>query len=158
MTAKKHKQARRGVVDAAPSPRMPQAGNWDTETPTWRFHRVDRQHAHWGWDQLDCEAVRRLLCEWLPSFEGLTWAQIKQASGRRNQGTNNHSLTVDGFCKAAQDRLDELNLDDQDSLFSLGVNNTWRLYGIREGASLVFVWFDCHHDTAMAAYPMAKHR
>jgi hypothetical protein len=48
------------------------------------------------------------------------------------EGTHNHPLPVEGFVKKAIARLQQLKLDDISELFSLRLNNTLRLYGIRD--------------------------
>jgi len=86
----------------------------------------------------------------------MSWSELKQAAGGRSSGTNNHSLPVDEFVKKAKKRLEELKLDDHDELFSLRLNNTLRLYGIRDGRVLRFVWHDPHHGTDNGAYPTKR--
>lgn len=130
-------------------------GTTDHQTPAWQFHRCDEEHSLWGWSKLkDCEHLE--IIKSLHAFEKMPWNQIKQAAGGRSSGTNSHSLPVDGFIKEAQKRLEQLKLDDNDELFSLRLNNTLRLYGIRDGRVLRFVWHDPYHGSKDAAYPTKK--
>lgn len=104
-------------------------GSTENLTPAWQFHRCDENHPLWGWSKLnDSEHLK--IIKLLHGFEKMNWNQIRQAAGGRSSGTNNHSLSIDGFTKEAQKRLEHLKLDDNDELFSLRLNNTLRLYGI----------------------------
>jgi hypothetical protein len=124
----------------------------ETQTIAWHFHLLDRPHGDWGWDKLKAKDWRSILAH-LVSFEGLTWAHLKSQAGGRRQGTNHHSLDTDDFCKAAKDRLKHLNLDDFETLFSLRINQTLRLYGIRDGRVLQIIWHDPHHGSKRGCYP-----
>ncbi|MBF0097355.1 MAG: hypothetical protein HQM04_10070 [Magnetococcales bacterium] len=117
------------------------------QTPAWQFHLCDREHPLWGWDTLGEQGIISLLRQQLQSFESMTWSEIDRVSGGRIVGTNHHSLTVDGFTKGARDRLDEIFKGKIEELFSLRINNTVRIYGIREGRVLKRIWHDPHHGT-----------
>jgi hypothetical protein len=120
--------------------------NSEVMTPVWQFHRCDKDHENWGWNKIGCDELKSLLKS-LASLEGLTWAQIRAQSGGRDHGTNSHFLRWEQFSKDAQDQLKELKLEEyQDQLFSLRIENTLRLYGIREGRVLKFVFHDPHHE------------
>lgn len=124
----------------------------ETETISWHFHRLDRDHPLWGWDKLKAGDWKSIL-DALVSLESLTWAKLKEAAGGRSRGTNHHSLSTEQFCKSARDRLEEIRLDDYDEIFSLRLTNTLRLYGIRDGRVLRIVWHDPHHGSSNGAYP-----
>lgn len=113
--------------------------SFDVQTIAWQFHRLDDPHEYWGWTKLQPKHWREIL-QHLRSFEGLTWAKIQDQSGGRKHGSNSHPLSIEELCKSAQQRLIELKLDDYDSIFSLRINNTLRLYGIRDGRVLKLVW------------------
>jgi hypothetical protein len=132
--------------------------SFDQETPAWQFNCCDLDHEKWGWGKLTPKEVWDLIKVSLHSFETMTWHEIKKVSGGRAEGngTNHHSLLVEKFNKEAQQRLVELKLDDQDELFSLRLNNTVRLYGIKQGRVLRFIWHDPHHGTKLEAYPTKR--
>ncbi len=127
-------------------------GSLDRETIAWHFHRLDNPHAQWGWQKLRPADWRDILSH-LISFEGLTWARLKEQAGGRRRGTNHHSIEIAEFTAAARRRLSELHLDEFDSLFSLRITNTLRLYGIRDGRVLQLVWHDPHHGSGRGACP-----
>ena len=127
----------------------------ETETIAWHFHRFDKEHACWGWNKLKAAHWKAVMAH-LISFEGLTWARLKEQSGGRRNGTNHHSLEISKLPTATQQRWTELGLDDFDTVFSLRITNTLRLYGVREGRVMQFVWHDPHHGTKQGACPTAK--
>src|ERR1700735_3692532 len=70
-------------------------------TPAWQFHRCDEGHSLWGWGKLDGKKHLEII-KALHGFEKMPWSELKQASGGRSSGTNNHSLSVDEFAKKAK--------------------------------------------------------
>jgi hypothetical protein len=130
-------------------------GSTECQTPAWQFHRCDEEHSLWGWAKLNSSEHLKIIKS-LHGFEKMSWTQIKQAAGGRSSGTNNHVLSIDRFAKNALKRLQDLKLDDIDELFSLRLNNTLRLYGIRDGRVLRLIWHDPHHGTKNGAYPTKK--
>jgi hypothetical protein len=70
------------------------------------------------------------MIEALASFDTMKWFEILSASGGRSSGNNSHFIEVDRLARGAQTRLIELNLDDQDRLFSL------RLQGVTTSIKL----------------------
>lgn len=129
----------------------------DHETPAWQFHRCDEDHTSWGWSKLDAEARLKVI-KGLCAFEQMTWTALKSQSGGKaaGRGTNHHLLPINNFTKDAKNRLQLLKLDDIDELFSLRIGNTVRLYGIKDGRVLRFVWHDPHHGSKEGAYPTSK--
>ena len=109
----------------------------------------------WGWAKLDSNEHLNVIRS-LHGFEKMSWSQLKQAAGGRSSGTNSHPLPIGGFSNTALKRLQDLKLDDVDKLFSLRLNNTLRLYGIRDGRVLRFIWHDPHHGKKTGAYPTKK--
>jgi hypothetical protein len=126
---------------------------FDQETISWQFCRLDWEHEHWGFNQLRSTDWRDLRNA-LASFEGMTWAQIKQSCGGKRTGTNHHSLALSEICNRAYRRLEELKLEDSDTVFSLRLMSVVRLYGIRDGRVFRLLWYDCHHDNKNAVYQL----
>lgn len=155
--AKTPRYQREVIASFTPPSRQPRAtedpGTTETQTPAWQFHRCDEPHHLWGWGKLSPEDRLGIISTHLIQLEKMTWAAIKQQCGGRRRGTNHHSLPIDNFTRAAKTRLAELGLEEYDELFSLRLMNKVRLYGIRDGRVLRFVWHDPHHGSANAAYP-----
>lgn len=87
----------------------------------------------------------------------MTWAELLNAAGGRSAGTNHHPLPLDDLSKTAQERLVALKLDDADSIFSLRLTATIRVYGIRDGRVFKALWYDKHHgDPKRAVCPSSK--
>jgi hypothetical protein len=128
---------------------------FDTETMAWNFHRLDHDHSFWGWNKLKASQWRDLLKIFI-TFEGITWGELKKQSGGRKAGTNHHPIPTTDFTVDAKRRLTELRLDEYATLFSLRLNNTLRLYGVREGRVLQLVWHDPYHGSGNGACPTAS--
>ncbi len=131
-------------------------GSTDHLSPAWQFHLCDTDHELWGWGKLEPKEFITLITQHLQNNEKMTWGQIKQAAGGKSSGTNSHPVPMSGFITHAQKRLRELKLDGYEELFSLRLNSTLRLYGIRDGRVLRFIWHDPHHGSKDGAYPTKK--
>lgn len=114
-------------------------------SPSWKFNNLDLDHPEWGWNKLSTGDFIKILSEYLFHLETMSWDAILKTSGGRNQGNNHHNIEVSKICLTAQKRLTELNID-VDQLFSLRLNGTWRLWGIKEGQILRFLWSDKNHE------------
>lgn len=129
----------------------------ETQTICWQAARMDMDHPLWGWSKLTPKTWFRQILPFLKSIEGLTWAQLKSASGGRSNGTNHHALEVEGCTNGARVRLAELRLDDYDEIFSLRLSNTVRIYGLRDGRALRIIWHDPYHgQNSQAIYPVRQ--
>lgn len=126
--------------------------SFDKQTPAWQFHRRDRDHAEWGWDKLSVEDFHSLVHDKLCNFESMTWADIAKDTGDKRSGNKHHNIPIGNCSKEAQRRLAELKADDVDEVFSLRLTNTLRLFGVREGRVLRFLWHDPNHTV----YPIAR--
>lgn len=121
-------------------------------SPAWQFHKRDMQHEKWGWANLTADEVCELIQDKLCAFESMTWAEIFRAIGDRSSGNLHHNVSVQKCCKEAQERLAELRFDDVDEIFSLRLTNKHRLFGIKEGRVLRFIWNDPDHSV----YPVSR--
>ncbi|HEY4740865.1 MAG TPA: hypothetical protein VIH76_09755 [Candidatus Acidoferrales bacterium] len=150
------KQHRHPKTGASPPDRQIKLGgnpaSLDAETIAWQFHRMDSTHQHWGWDQLHAPVWRQILGK-LKSFEGLTWASIKEAAGGKHHGTNNHSIKISELNAPARRRISELRLEEYDKVFSLRFSNTIRIYGIRDGRAMRLLWYDPYHGGGRGVCP-----
>jgi len=125
----------------------------DKQTIGWQFHRMDSNCERWPLGLATPAPIWRSVLLKLISFEGLTWASIKEASGGRTHGTNHHSLKISELNIAARRRIGELHLEQYDKVFSLRLTNTVRLYGIRDGRIMRLLWYDPHHGTYNGVCP-----
>ena len=81
----------------------------------------------------------------LGSFETMTWTEIYQAVGDKKSGNKHHNVPVEACSQAAQKRLVELKADDLDQIFTLRLGNKHRLWGVKDGRVLRFIWDDRNH-------------
>lgn len=152
------KQNRQPKVGAYPEERQIKTGgdpeSFETQTIGWQFHRMDGSHEKWGWNELKAKKWREILRS-LKGFEGMTWAEIKEASGGKKpgRGTNHHSLKISELNADARKRVEQLHLEQYDKVFSLRMTNTLRLYGIRDGRIMRLLWYDPHHGTSSGVCP-----
>lgn len=130
--------------------------NYLRQTPVWRFSDFD-----WDGDfglrsvGTDPVVIRKHLQKHVASFETMTWSEILRQSGGRSHGNNHHPIEVGKFKKPVRDRLREIGVH-ADTLFSLRLDQATRLYGVREGNCLRFVFFDPFHtDRQLCAYDFA---
>lgn len=125
-------------------------GRTDHLTPSWRFSLIDHDHELWGWDKIKDSELMSIIKTHLKSFEKLTWAAIKATKH------HHHEIELKKFSRDAKKRLEDLKLEDTDSLFSLRLASTIRLYGIRDGSIYKIIWHDPHHKWGdpKSAYPL----
>lgn len=114
----------------------------DSDLIGWHLSTFDHD-GPWGSHQFDRDTFRELLRDKIKSFESMTWRDIKR-------GGDNHGVAVEKLIKRAQDRLEELRLDDIDELFSLRCTGRQRIWGIEVGAILRLLWWDPNHEICPA--------
>jgi hypothetical protein len=99
---------------------------------SWRFGMADTD-GPWGW-----HSDERLLVDlhvYLCAMEQQTWPP-----NRAKQ------IPVANICHEAQQRLAERGLDDVDDLVEFRVTGAARIWGIRHGSVLAFLWWDPRHE------------
>ncbi len=129
--------------------------SFDKKEMRFRFDLLDFEHDLWGWRTLTQECFISFFKS-VQCFEKMSWAEIKLAAGGKKKGTNHHPLDIAKFSNDAQKRLGELNLEGiGDSLFSLRIKGTTRVYGVRQEEMFSPIWHDIYHgDPHKAAYPV----
>lgn len=124
-------------------------GDLDKQHPVWRTSLLDLDHAgSWSWAVRDDTLIK--IIDLLTELERLTWREIRQqqTGGNRRRGPKHKSIPRDHLWKEAQDRLEELQLDDFEELFRFRTGNMERLWGVLSGDSpRVFypIWWDPDH-------------
>ena len=115
-------------------------GYWN-ETPKWAFSRSDKEM----WKIHD--DFMGYLLEKLIDFEKMTWGEILRhtRNGKSSNNTSSHNISRDNLIKDAQNRLEELNIYE-DELFSLSLDNRKRLWGILDSGVLRIIWYDPKHE------------
>ncbi|KHD07129.1 hypothetical protein PN36_28025 [Candidatus Thiomargarita nelsonii] len=107
--------------------------------PVWQFSLLDWEGT-WSWDVMDIKKSHEILKK-LGDFETRTWGEIES-----NKEEGSHLVKVDD-CPNPQvkERLEQLELDDIDELFSLRLSGKERIFGILEGFTLKILWYDSEH-------------
>ena len=124
----------------------------ERETIVWRFSIVD-QEGDWGWRRVAGQDWWDDIFPKLQQFESMTWVELMQTSGGRSSGNNHHPVTVERLTSRAKRRLRDLGQDDVETLFSLRLDGTRRIYGIRDRRALKLLWYDKFHgQDSMAVY------
>lgn len=90
--------------------------------PAWRVGRMEFVDP-FGWHQAPPEKLLQIRSK-LGGFEGQTWADIIMRSQN-----NHHFMPVTKICLDAQTRLNALNMEDTDALFSLRLSGPERVLG-----------------------------
>lgn len=104
--------------------------------PSWNFSKSDLQNTKWTLYNSDFfnEILPKLIL-----FEKRTWGDI--VSDKKH----NHWIDTSKLIKEAQDRLIELKIF-YDSLFSLRLTGTIRLFGYIESGVYYIIWYDANHE------------
>lgn len=143
MAASKKKDQKKVVVQAKiPEGRhVAQTQNPDSfyhEYPAWGFHACDTKM--WGFTQDKIgDAIWTEILPFLKELETRTWGDILIKAKKQN-----HSIDVSDLNPVARKRLEELFIE-QDSVVSLRINGTHRIYGYHVQRVFNILWFDSNH-------------
>lgn len=108
------------------------------ENPSWNFNTCDREK--WPFTEEGVkDAIWTEILPKLQEWEKQTWAQIL-VDGKKF----NHSIDTAELSKAARDRLAQRYIEE-DSLISLRLNGTHRLYGYIVKSVFNILWYDTDH-------------
>lgn len=86
----------------------------------------------------------------LRDFELRTWSEIERETTGKEGRSKHHSIDIKDLSKEAQKRLNELNINDLDCLFSLRLDGTLRVFGIRKLNYLRILWIDPDHEVCIS--------
>lgn len=103
----------------------------------WRYSNADR-NGPWSWSELVDPTEYKKVQEMLHNFEGLNWQQII--------GTGSHPIQKNRLIKGAQDRLEELKLDDLEEIMSFRLEGDMRVFCIRDRNLMHVFWYDPKHE------------
>lgn len=108
------------------------------KNPSWSFSTCDSEA--WAFDSTNVgdsfwsEIMPRLI-----SWESMTWKDILLVNKK-----NNHSIDPHSLSKIAQDRLAKKKCEAE-SIISLRLNGTHRLYGYITDGIFYILWYDSNH-------------
>jgi hypothetical protein len=111
--------------------------------PVWRFGLIDFKDK-WGWEKISAFDTIKQIQQKIKHLETMTWGEIENKTIKK--GTQqSHFMPVDKICLDAQKRLQDINLDDLDVIYSLRVNGKKRIWGKRDNEILYIIWWDPKH-------------
>lgn len=119
--------------------------------PAWQVGMIDIDGT-WGWKNVQGLYWWDTIQDKLKNFETMTWQEIYDANGGRQHGNNNHEIPIDKLSKSARIRLKYLGYTDIDTLFSLRLSGTERVWGLLVGNVLKIIWYDASHEV----YPTGR--
>ena len=93
----------------------------------------------YGWNFVSESDIRQVL-DALRSFESMSWIAIKSSTSH-----NSHFIAVDSLSQRARQRLNEIEQDDVDQLFSLRLSGLKRIFGFLDNGILSILWWDPEH-------------
>lgn len=140
----KHSPSCGPKLKAAPNPKITNRENPDSimqKYPSWRFLHCDTgADSRWSFSQarLETDFWSHIFPK-LQAFEKMTWSEIMI-----NNKKQNHSNPVADMNKTARDRLIKLEIEAE-SLVSLRINGTCRIYGFLVGPVYHIIWYDNDH-------------
>lgn len=116
----------------------------DSLNPVWQLSKLDYGWEH-SWDKIGRERWENTILPFLRNLETMSWHQIKTAAGGKTSGTNSHNIPIERLSKNARERLEAIQQDDIDDLFSLRFTGKGRIWGVKDRNILRIIWFDFDH-------------
>lgn len=113
--------------------------------PCFTFGLLDSDH-HGSWDWDLTEGERATFLGFMRESGRLTWNELRsQTTGGHKK---HHDQATESLCKEARDRLGEIGLGDQESLFRFRLAGKTRLWGVFIGERHEFnvLWWDRDHE------------
>lgn len=116
--------------------------------PKWSFAKCDFEFSRWGVSRNPkcVVAILRRFQAWEAS--STTWGKILTVKSGRSHGTQNHAIPVCRLDPDVAKRLNELKLNEYDSLYSLSITGKQHAWGImiEETGTFQLLWVDPNHE------------
>ena len=106
----------------------------DEDKPSWRFSCADAG-GPFAWPRGDQKEIDIL--DKLRHFDSMKWSEI--------QSHQNHAIAIEHLSSEAKRRLQDINLDDIDELFSFRLCSATRVFCIRVQGVAKLLWYDPDH-------------
>ena len=114
----------------------------ENQSISWRYSQAD-QNGRWAWSNLDDQKYKKVQ-EKLHKFEQYSMTQLI--------GTGSHVISCDRIISEAKKRLEDIQKDDVDELYSFRISAKERIWCIRDGHIMNILWWDPKHEI----YPSLK--
>jgi hypothetical protein len=108
---------------------------------SWRFAFADRD-GPFAWTKLNDPDFKSVI-ERLREFEQMDEKSLRE--------TGSHFIETHQFSKPARDRLQAIQLDDLDGLFSLRIQGKPRVFCRVDGGHFDVLWWDPEHEVCPSA-------
>ena len=102
----------------------------------WRFGRADRG-GPWPWSAVDRATLPEVIAK-LGSFETMPEHELRSGGS--------HPVELSTLSRAAIGRLQELQQDDLDFLFSFRLSGANRVWCIQDASVMHVLWWDPRHE------------
>ncbi|MFM2315355.1 MAG: hypothetical protein RLZZ04_4633 [Cyanobacteriota bacterium] len=112
--------------------------SFNKKNPAWRISKIQFVDP-FGWHNLDFKQIDYIRTK-LSDFETMTWNQIFVEAKKQN-----HSVYIDQLSTEARNRLDTLDINDIDQLWSLKLSGRQRVWGILDQGVFDLLWWDPQH-------------
>ena len=144
MVKKKIKEGKGLIPQPSKKPRIDSTlKNPMDQNPVWQVGILDVD-GPWGWNTIEKELFFKNILPKVINFETMFWKEILKRY--------NHEVQVSEISPKAQMRLTQLDLDNTESLVSLRLSGSERIWGIRVDNILQILWWDPNHQV----YPSLK--
>lgn len=111
----------------------------------WSFKNIDRD-GYFAFDLSRGDLDAKFIFDKIINYSTMTWREILRQTHDEGK-SKNHTIVLDSLSKKARERIEKLELADKvDNIYSLALDNTKRLIGIRNGAEFQVIWYDANHD------------
>jgi hypothetical protein len=121
-----------------------------TSRPTGKNVRIQessqRQHPTWRFSTVDCEgpfawpkntATELEILQKLHEYDSQLWSEI--------EGSRSHAIQLSSLSRDAKRRLEEIQQDDIEEVFSFRITGACRVFGIRDSGTVKLLWYDPDH-------------
>lgn len=111
----------------------------------WCFDRVDRTGKFaFNPDRVDFN--HKEIIDKLISYGSMSWSDLKHQTHDKGK-SKHHFLKLDALSREASIRVRALLPEEEyDSVFSLALQNTFRVIGVRKDEKFYVIWYDPHHE------------
>lgn len=109
-----------------------------SEVPSWCFKMCDSERWAFSQERIG-DAIWKEILPKLQAFENQKWSEILTKAKKQN-----HSIEAKDLNPDAQKRLAQRHIE-QDSIISLRLSATHRIYGYITGAVFNILWYDGNH-------------
>jgi hypothetical protein len=110
------------------------------ENPSWRVREM-LMVGSFGWQAMTADDIAKVHAR-LSALEQSTWREILLPSMGRMK---HHYMPVEEICREAQTQLEEKKLADTESLVSIRIGKSERVWGMLQQSSLLLLWWDPQH-------------